>query len=83
MNINTLATDIHYEVQGTSNDLSNYTEEYLEKHNIVLTNEEHTELLGELDNLGFNCVVCGWHYEIGDVSNKHDELVCTGCENEY
>lgn len=49
-----------------------------------LTDEESdsAELLAGIDQLMFNCAVCGWWYDVGEDSANTDEMTCESCGEE-
>jgi hypothetical protein len=40
------------------------------------------EELEEFDDMIFECTICGWWYEIGELGDSHDELACVECTTE-
>lgn len=67
------AREVAEELQGTPRSIPEFA-----------TAEEADDevFLGELDQHVFECTVCGWWCEVSEMSEKHEDFVCTDCEDD-
>jgi hypothetical protein len=65
--------------QGTCKSLEEVCEDHFGHEPMDYDNE--MEICQFVDNLIFNCVVCGWWFEMGDMAQYCDEWTCSSCED--
>lgn len=83
--VDDLVEDLYAHLVGSCEDPIGYIDQLIESgeldRSFYLKNE--VEILGKLDERMFTCEVCGWNYEISDISDRGDENVCNNCEDDY
>lgn len=83
------AADLIYDrVCGTPEDIMMAVDIIIEEgeidQNFFRVNE--MEILGIVDSNMFNCAICGWNYEISEVSlnaSNMADLICNNCGDEH
>lgn len=62
-------------LQGSTNDLGTYLDEYKEQ------GFDEDKLYDEIDNTIFQCT-CGWWCDVSEIHEVNDESVCDDCYEE-
>jgi hypothetical protein len=69
-------------LNGTCMDMMSAFENFFEFDMSELDAQEEITLCGKLDDRIFNCERCGWWYDMGDLADNNDAMICSSCEEE-